>query len=76
MSIPAGIQEIRTVQTAVSIRELRSVPVCAPGSGKENGDKAAFRRLHQLGIHWGISHFHRKESESHESDAIHLYKDI
>lgn len=72
MSIPAGIQKIKTVQTAVSIRELRSVPVCAPGRGKERIDKAAFKKVHQLGIHREISHFHRKESESHESEAIHL----
>lgn len=58
MSIPAGMQEIKTVQAAVSVRALRSVALCAPGSGKETGDKAAFRRSHQSGIHWGISHFH------------------
>lgn len=40
--------------------------------GKMRTDKAAFGSMHQLGIHRGMSQFSRKETESHESEAIHM----
>lgn len=40
--------------------------------GKTRTDKAAFRKEYQLGIHRGMSQFHRNESKSHESEAIHV----
>lgn len=70
MSIPAGFQKIKTVQTAVSIKELRSVLVCAPGSGKESRDKAAFSKVYQLGIHKGISQFSPKAM----SQKLYIYR--
>lgn len=59
-------------QFRVRIREWRSLLACAPGRGKMTRDKAAFRRMHQLGIHRGMSQFSRKESDSHDSEAIYM----
>lgn len=71
MSIPVGLQKIKTVQTAVSIGELlRSVLVCAPGTTKERRDKAAFSKVYQLGIHKGISQFSPKAM----SQKLYIYR--
>lgn len=59
----AGIRKIKTVQAAVSVGELRSVPACSAGRRKERRDKAAFRSAHQSGIHTGISQFHRRSQK-------------
>lgn len=45
---------------------------CSRQKERREQTKAAFRTVHQLGIHWGMSQFHRKESERHESEVIHV----
>ena len=65
-----AFKKVPSVRSRVGVRERRSVRVCAPGRRKDGTDKAAFRRVHQLGIHRGMSQFSRKQSESHDSEAV------